>query len=281
MAQGPMSVGSPDVIKFITDKTLTQEDVAADAKKVGEVLSTKFPAAGGTFGGDIGFSQIGGTGVSNKLVYPTAAGNVRVYAQTVGNGTARLVLDIPAGTDTRVVIGKNGAQMSYFDQNGVFHGNLEGTASYATNAGDAESVNGFQFSREKDNEMQNVLLIGESGTSLEKVARFRTLQSIFKESLADYGPILPYGGYARFQNGLQIVWGEGTANGFIAFPRAFIDTTYNVSLTPVVDVKHDFYVVISGRSNTGITVKQDGITGTDKCTYIAVGWWRYTKEIEE
>lgn len=284
MAQGPMSVGSPDVINFITDKTLTQENIAADAKVVGQELDKRFQTAGGTFGGDIGFSQIGGTSVSNKLVYPTAAGNVRVYAQTVGDGTARLVLDIPAGTDTRVVIGKNGAQMSYFDQNGIFHGNLEGTASYATNAGDADTVDNVHFKHdnlgagagENDELLVYSGAIINEGTTVRTV-NYRTLANIYSHTMTAYSKTAggsAYGGkgYVRFQNGLQVCWGEGNAKGYIAFDQPFIDTSYTVMLTPMRDVLHDYYV--SGKSAAGFNMKQNGSSSTATTTYFAYGWWK-------
>ena len=279
MAQGPMSVGAQEAIKFITDKTLTQEDIAADAKVVGKELAKKFDAAGGTLGGDLSFPAIGDTDVSKKLIWSGSTDGAEIYYQTIGPDHGRLVINLKDDDNCELVIAQNGAARSYFSPaDGKFHGNVAGTADTAKYAQNAERVNGFAFDREVDNEMQNVLLIGESGTSLETVVRYRTLQSIFKASLADYNVDYKGGGYAKFQNGLMAQWGVGDASGYVAFLQPFIDTTYQVMVTPSVDVLHDFYV--SGKSTAGFNVKQAGVTSTAKVTYLAVGWWRYTKEIE-
>lgn len=280
MAQGPMSVGSPDVIKFITDKTLTQEDIAADAKVVGQKLAAKFDAAGGTLSGNLSFPAIGDTDVSKKIAWSGSTDGAEIYYQTVGADHGRLIINLKDDDNCELVIAQNGAVRSYFSPaDGKFHGNVVGNADTATYAQHAEDVNGFQFDRSVDNAMQNVLLIGESGTSLEKVARFRTLQSIFKESLADYKVDLLGGGCARFQNGLQLCWGRGTSEGFVAFPLPFVDTSYQVSVTPVKSVMYDFYV--SGKGASGFTMAHEGKTPTSQTIYTAMGWWRYTKEIEE
>lgn len=290
MAQGPMSVGAQEAIKFITDKTLTQEDIAADAKVVGQELAKKFDAAGGTLGGNLSFPAIGDTDVSKKLIWSGSTDGAEIYYQTIGPDHGRLVINLKDDDNCELVIAQNGAARSYFTPaDGKFHGDLQGTASYATDAGNAESVDQFHFAQQKGDSSCNKVLVyydlipvvDSSGAVLrhEPKIGYRTTQSLFKESLADYNVDYKGGGYAKFQNGLMAQWGVGDASGYVAFLQPFVDTTYQVMVTPSVDVLHDFYV--SGKSTAGFNVKQAGVTSTAKVTYLAMGWWRYTKEIEE
>lgn len=290
MAQGPMSVGAQESIKFITDKTLTQEDIAADAKVVGEKLAKKFDAAGGTLAGNLSFPPIGDTDVSKKLIWSGSTDGAEIYYQTIGPDHGRLVINLKDDDNCELVIAQNGAARSYFSPaDGKFHGDMQGTASYATNAGNAESVDQFHFAQQKGDSSCNKVLVyydvvpvvDSSGAVLrhEPKIGYRTTQSLFKESLADYKVDLKGAGCARFQNGLQLCWGKGTSEGFVPFILPFIDTTYQVSVTPVKSVMYDFYV--SGKSTAGFTMAHQGKTPTSETIYTAMGWWRYTKEIEE
>ena len=280
MAQGPMSVGAQEAIKFITDKTLTQEDIAADAKVVGEKLAKKFDAAGGTLGGNLSFPAIGDTDVSKKIVWSGSTDGAEIYYQTVGPDHGRLVINLKDDDNCELVIAQNGAVRSFFNpETGAFHGNVFGNALTATSAVDSDMVDGIHLDHSVENGGDEILVYGGKNAADQYIVKYRTLQSIFKASLADYNVDYKGGGYAKFQNGLMAQWGVGDASGYVAFLQPFIDTTYQVMVTPSVDVLHDFYV--SGKSTAGFNVKQAGVTSTAKITYLAMGWWRYTKEIEE
>ena len=67
MAFGPMSVGSDGSLMLVTDPTLRQENMSADAKAVGDALDKKLDKTGGTVSGDIAFPAIGDVAKSKKI----------------------------------------------------------------------------------------------------------------------------------------------------------------------------------------------------------------------
>ena len=285
MAQGPMSVGAQAAIKFITDKTLTQEDIAADAKVVGEKLAKKFDAAGGTLGGNLSFPAIGDTDVSKKIIWSGSTDGAEIYYQTIGADHGRLVINLKDDDNCELVIAQNGAVRSYFSPaDGKFHGAVVGNADTATYAQNADTVDNVHF---KHNNLgvgagENDELLIYSGVIINddvpvRTVNYRTLANIYSHTMATFSKTAggsAYGGKGcvRFQNGLQVCWGEGTKEGYIAFEQPFVDTSYTVMLTPMRDVLHDYYV--SGKNAAGFNMKQNGSSSTATTTYFAYGWWK-------
>lgn len=144
MAFGPMSVGSEGAFSLITDQTLTKENVAADAKAAGAALAKKFDKTGGTVSGDIAFPPIGDVAKSKKISFSGSTDGAEIYYQTTASDQGNLVLNLLDDANCFLRIALNGVFKSYFSpSDGNFHGNVNGTADYATNAGKANNVQGY------------------------------------------------------------------------------------------------------------------------------------------
>ena len=141
MAFGPMSVGSDGSLMLVTDPTLRQENMSADAKAVGDALDKKLDKTGGTVSGDIAFPAIGDVAKSKKISFSGSTDGAEIYYQTTASDQGNLVLNLLDDANCFLRIALNGVFKSYFSpSDGNFHGNVNGTADYATNAGKANNV---------------------------------------------------------------------------------------------------------------------------------------------
>ena len=146
MAWGPMSVGSESALSLLTDKLLQQENMAADAKATGDALNTKFDKTGGEVSGDVRFAAIGDVGVSKKLLWGGSTDGAEIYYQTTAQDQGNLVFNLLDDTNCFFRIALNGVFKSFFSpSDGNFHGNVNGTADYATGAGRADNVQGYKI----------------------------------------------------------------------------------------------------------------------------------------
>ncbi len=165
MAFGPMAVGSEGVLQLLTDKTLTKENIAADAAAVGTELGKKFDKSGGTVNGNIAFPAIGDTAVSKKMVWSGSTDGAEIYYQTTAADQGNLVLNLLDDANCFLRIALNGVFKSYFSpSDGAFHGNVKGTADYATSAGSAANVGGYKIQAQTNDPGANSSLA--SGTVL-------------------------------------------------------------------------------------------------------------------
>lgn len=270
MAQGPMSVGAKEAINFLTDKTLTKEDIAADAKVVGTELAKKFNNDGGVLNGDMEFPQIGpsGTQASKKVLWKTENSNASISVVRSGSGTIQLVIDTSGGSDGEIVFRRDGKSVAVIGKDGKYYGNLFGTAMQATNADNADTVDNIHFVHGGSTNLTQMLGFAGVGSDGKWTVGYRELDDIYKAELNQ----TTFEDYIKFQNGMLVCWGVGASSGSVVFPHAFCHTDYALQVTPIVDVLHDFYV--SGRSSTGFTTKQNGITSTAKTLWTAIGWWK-------
>ena len=144
MAFGPMSVGSDGSLMLVTDPTLRQENMSADAKAVGDALDKKLDKTGGTVSGDIAFPAIGDVAKSKKISFSGSTDGAEIYYQTTASDQGNLVLNLLDDANCFLRIALNGVFKSYFSpSDGNFHGNVNGTTDYATNAGKANNVQGY------------------------------------------------------------------------------------------------------------------------------------------
>ena len=86
-----------------------------------------------------------------------------------------------------------------------------------------------------------------------------------------------YGDWVRFRSGVQIVWGAGSDNNPITFPRAFNGSPV-VSATCTTDVSNPRFACSFAGSATGVTIRVwdpvNNIWNPDGTfTYIAIGTW--------
>lgn len=128
MAYGPLSVGSTSSLELVTDKTLTAENAAADAKAVGEALAGYLPLTGGKMQGEAVFCAGKGLTFGDASVRFVSGENALVAE----NGAAPLQLR------------KNGTTKSWLDADGAFHGSVEGKA---TTAGTADKTNSVAWDK--------------------------------------------------------------------------------------------------------------------------------------
>lgn len=165
MAFGPMAVGSESALQLLTDKTLTQDNIAADGKATGEALNLKMDKTGGTVTGDVSFAAIGDVATSKKLRWSGSTDGAEIYYQTTAADQGNLVLNLTDDANCYLRIAQNGAFRSYFSSgDGNFHGNVNGTADYATSAGSAGNVGGYRFQSQANDPGANSTL--GSGTVL-------------------------------------------------------------------------------------------------------------------
>ena len=146
MAFGPMSVGSDGSLMLVTDPTLRQENMSADAKAVGDALVKKFDKTGGTVSGDIVFPAIGDVAKSKKISFSGSSDGAEIYYQTTASDQGNLVLNLLDDANCLLRIALNGVFKSYFSPgDGNFHGNVNGKADTAGSADKAGSVGGYTF----------------------------------------------------------------------------------------------------------------------------------------
>ena len=94
MAFGPMSVGSDGSLMLVTDPTLRQENMSADAKAVGDALDKKLDKTGGTVSGDIAFPAIGDVAKSKKISFSGSTDGAEIYYQTTASDQGNLVVNL-------------------------------------------------------------------------------------------------------------------------------------------------------------------------------------------
>ena len=85
-------------------------------------------------------------------------------------------------------------------------------------------------------------------------------------------------GWVRFKSGVQIVWGNGSDNDPITFPRAF-NGYPSASGTCTTDLDNPRFLVARTRSATGVMFRVwdpvNNIWNPDGTfTYIAIGFWK-------
>ena len=278
MAQGPMSVGAEAAINFLTDKTLTKEDIAADAEVVGKELGKKYNAAGGVLGGDMEFPELpyGPGDPSKKIVWKMGHHQMEIYAK--GDSAAGspdvfmdLIINMVGDGLEEIRFAHNGEVKSTISSDGKFYGNVFGTAFQATNAENADKVDGIHFAHAGSTNLTQMLAFAGIGSDGNWNVGYRELDDIYKAELDQD----KFEDYIKFKNGMLVCWGVGQASGSVVFPHAFCHTDYALQVTPIVDVLHDFYV--TGRSTTGFSMNQAGITSTAKTLWTAIGWWKREK----
>lgn len=146
MAWGPMSVGSDSALALLTDKLLQTENMAADAKATGDALATKFDKTGGTLSGPLTFPAIGDVDISKKIGWSGSTDGAEIYYQTTASDQGNLVINLLDDANCFLRIAFNGVFKSWFSpSDGNFHGNVNGTADYATSAGRADNVGGYKI----------------------------------------------------------------------------------------------------------------------------------------
>ena len=141
MAFGPMGTGKDGEFTFLTDNTLSQTNIPADAQAAGKFLAGLLDRSGGTMTGGLAFASIGDTGTSAGVKWAGSTDGASIYYQTTAKDQGNLVLNLKDDSDCYLRIAKNGAFKSYFSpDDGNFHGNVNGKADTAGTADTGNSV---------------------------------------------------------------------------------------------------------------------------------------------
>ena len=193
---------------------------------------------------------IAANGPGSAVKYPTDAAYWRQLA---------LTSQLPTVNNGTLTIQRNGSNVATFSANQA--GNTTANISVPT-------VNNGTLTIQKDGITVATFTANQAGNSTANI----TISEIDSQSVSGER------GWVRFKSGVQIVWGNGSDNDPITFPRAF-NGYPSASGTCTTDLDNPRFLVARTRSATGVMFRVwdpvNNIWNPDGTfTYIAIGFWK-------